>query len=250
MQKALIAILAVVLFSCDPTTEEKEADTHEANLKWADMISNGKNPSGQYLKEAVFVNDQGDFLTGNDNAILWVGEDAEIGRIYSLFDKLARENRGIYYEIGGFETDQESFKHLIIWRKQDSVRYRELELISRADSSDLSEILPMIDEKRDQWMKYCNAHLVDSLAHKVYDSLTLYYNHKPMVVGREDLIREYQYMANPNYNLQLTPYIVEPVNENIVFEIGQCSGSYGGMYTIVWRRQPDGDWLVLLDSNI
>jgi hypothetical protein len=44
--------------------------------------------------------------------------------------------------------------------------------------------------------------------------------------------------------------IIEAVNQELVFEIGQGSGSYNGNYLLVWKKGEDDVWRILLDSNI
>jgi hypothetical protein len=78
----------------------------------------------------------------------------------------------------------------------------------------------------------------------------MYYNHKPIVQGTENLIQEYGYMNRESYSLQLDPKKSVIVNANFVFEIGQCSGSYGGKYVLIWKKEADGNWRIYIDSNI
>jgi ketosteroid isomerase-like protein len=40
------------------------------------------------------------------------------------------------------------------------------------------------------------------------------------------------------------------VNDNLVYEIGQCKGTYKGKYILVWKKESDGVWRVFIDSNI
>ena len=84
----------------------------------------------------------------------------------------------------------------------------------------------------------------------MYTENTIYYNHKPVIVGHEDLAVEYQYMNNKKYELFLEPIIVEVVQDDLVYEIGQCSGTYGGKYILIWQKGNDDVWRVLVDSNI
>ena len=99
-------------------------------------------------------------------------------------------------------------------------------------------------------MELCNAHDVEGLVNELYSVNTLYYNHKPLVKGREDVIKEYGYMRNEKYSLKLTPLFIEAVNESTVYEIGQCNGSYGGKYILIWKKEADGKWRIFIDSNI
>ena len=64
------------------------------------------------------------------------------------------------------------------------------------------------------------------------------------------MIKEYSYMNNKNYRLNLQPLIVKAVNASFAFEIGQCSGSYNGKYILIWKIDSDGSWKIFIDSNI
>lgn len=153
------------------------------------------------------------------------------------------------YEISRFETaNGQAFAQVIIWDKEEKDSLRALEFIAayKEPHSDASEI----NAARTLWMEYCNAHAVDQLIEKMYAPNTLYYNHRPLLLGRKALKQEYTYMANPDYQLTLSPLHVVPVSGTIALELGQCSGSYGGKYLIVWQKQRSGNWQVLLDANL
>ena len=153
------------------------------------------------------------------------------------------------YEIGNFKNKSGGImKHLIIWRITDSIEVRELEFLAEAtdDSIDLVEI----KKQRDQWMALCNAHDAKALIENVYTKNTMYYNRGRLLEGREALIPEYGYMNNPKYQLTLEPILVEPVSKTIVYEFGQCKGSYNGKYILVWQKNDAGVWQILFDSNI
>ena len=159
------------------------------------------------------------------------------------------EANGNYdYEIGSFKNKRGGLmKHLIIWDTSKEVEKRVLEFLAEAD--DFSVDLKQIDVQREVWIKHCNAHNAENLINNLYSQNTMYYNHRPMVVSRENLIPEYSYMNNAEYQLTLHPLIVEPVSKSIVYEIGQCKGSYKGKYILIWQKTDTG-WQILFDSNI
>ncbi|NRB49438.1 MAG: nuclear transport factor 2 family protein [Saprospiraceae bacterium] len=163
---------------------------------------------------------------------------------------LAHEERGYYYEIGQFTTaQQEEFKHLLILKKDGDTLRRELEFIAKASRVD-STVLDIFDQRRARWIELCNAHDAEKLVTNLYTPNAIYYNHKPLILGHEAITADYQYMNQANYALQLSPIVVELVNERTAFEIGQCSGSYGGKYLFVWQKDQEGKWSVQMDSNI
>ena len=173
----------------------------------------------------------------------------QIDSIQTIQSVFANSSESYSYEIGTFWTDEPAqYRQLVIWKNEPSGPLRELEmLIQTAPSSDLA---PIIDARRADWIKQCNAHNAERLVHELYAEQALYYNHKPMVIGRAAITQEYQYMNRPQYQLHLEPIILEIVTPDMAFEIGQCSGSYGGKYVIVWQKATDGQWYVMMDSNI
>ena len=98
-------------------------------------------------------------------------------------------------------------------------------------------------------MSYCNSHEVEKLVKELYVPNAYYYNRGRLLKGTKALVAEYSYMNSPNYSLQLTPKHIVSVNSEIVYEIGQCSGSYPLPYMLVWKRLENGNWQILMDSN-
>ncbi|MEM9544837.1 MAG: hypothetical protein AAGA77_02635 [Bacteroidota bacterium] len=203
-----------------------------------------------YLEDAVKILYDGSYLTGPDEILNHYTKnpmDVKDSRIF--IDLIANEKKGLTYEMSEIiDANDLKYQQILIWKDTDTLRHQAFEHIApkRKADVDLSEI----NASREQWMELCNAHNSKDLIHKMYSENTLYYNHKPMVVGREELVKEYDYMNRANYKLTLKPIIVEVVNEDCVFEIGQCEGSYNGKYIIVWRKDFSEKWEVFIDSNI
>jgi ketosteroid isomerase-like protein len=164
------------------------------------------------------------------------GTDGEV-----IFDVVASERKGYSYEIKDHINESSS----IIIKQDGHVKFEFL----AERSSGIADTLE-IDKRRMEWMEICNQNDASKLVERLYSKDAIYYNHKPLVVGRQAIISDYQYMNNPAYSLRLEPLVVHSISKDMVFEIGQCSGSYGGKYILVWRKDNDGIWRVFLDSNI
>lgn len=177
-----------------------------------------------------------------------------VDSIWSLFD--IKASRSVDYEIVKFRTSKAAYFQMIIWNRASGDPLRELEVLSESGMEGPAKIPKMeqamveIAQARVQWVELCNSHAPANLVAAMYTPNALYYNHRPMVVGRQAITETYGYMANPNYELDLTPWITQVVSENMAFEIGYCTGSYGGKYMLVWVKNSEGKWQVLLDSNI
>lgn len=206
-------------------------------------------PEFGYARNAISINDTGEIVEG-DSAINEINLATEIAdRAYKPdFSVVANRDSSYYYEIGSFYSRGLVYGYVQVLGVVGQERQLELEFYAKR--SDVSPALVEIDRRREEWIQLCNAHNAAALINELYSENTMYYNHKPLVVGRPGLIQDYQYMNRESYSLKLTPLKTQQVNENIVLEIGQCSGSYGGKYIIVWKKSSSGKWEVFLDSNI
>lgn len=176
---------------------------------------------------------------------------SKITSIESLFKVEASKVKGINYELIRFKTeDLKEYTQVVIWRLENGQVIREFEFTVSSDVEAGKVDLNEIADRRKLWMELCNANNAENLVNRLYSTNSIYYNHKPIVQGLENLIKEYKYMNNANYSLNLQPIKLEVVSENFVYEIGQCNGSYKGKYILVWKKQSDGNWKIHIDSNI
>lgn len=175
----------------------------------------------------------------------------KITSIESLYSVEASKEQGIHYDLLRYTLDDlKEYIQLVIWRVNDARAVREFEFTQLSSSEAIQVDTNAIAERRKLWIQLCNSNDAESLVKQLYSRNTLYYNHKPIVKGSENLIKEYDYMNAADYNLELQPIELKVVNANFAVEIGQCSGSYGGKYILVWENQGDGNWKVYIDSNI
>jgi ketosteroid isomerase-like protein len=203
----------------------------------------------RYTPNAVRIFADGTFIQGADTlARNWRVSNWEIKGVEVLHE-VQPHLQAYRYEITSLQTKFGTpLVELCIWNLQGPNLRKELEF-----AVPLAEDVPgpdILDMYRRQWMELCNAHNAEALVNTLYHPNTLYYNHRPMLVGRAALIPAYAYMNNPNYTLRLEPIAVVPVRADLIFEIGQCVGSYPGKYILVWQRDAEGLWKILLDSNI
>lgn len=220
-----------------------------ANRQWACYISTHQMDSlaTLYTNNAVKVRSTGEVFEITDAIEHYYSKkEVSITSIQTLYKTQA--NTVYDYEIGTFTLENgDPYKHVVIWNKAKSQK-REFEFISKAENN--IPIDPQIEARRNQWIALCNAHDATALVSELYATNTVYFNHKPVVVGVDAVVKEYSYMNNPQYSLSLTPLYLEMVTPTLAFEIGQCSGSYNGKYVIIWQQDSYGIWKVLVDSNI
>jgi len=233
------------------TVTPKNKEINIANERWKDYINQKSDSlSTLYTEHAVKVFEEGNTIVGSGLIKDHYNSGSySISSIHSDKVILANQKRGLEYEMGEYvDQDNSKFKHITIWESKNSNRKRVFEFSAKIENSDID--LTAIKDRRDLWMKLCNEHNAEALINEMYSENTIYFNHKPLVIGRKGLIQDYQYMNNEKYKLVLNPIIVDQISADFVFEIGQCVGSYNGKYIIVWRKNGDGKWEVFIDSNI
>jgi len=254
--KYLITFIILFFLSCNSNVEKTaEQDSLQTTISdndsWSNQFNSNKDfLTNLYFEKAIKINTNGEVLEGQ-NAIIedWKKTNWKIKNTTELKRVSTHKNTPYEYEIGEFKnSNNEIFKHLIIWNTKEKTKTRQLEFIAKTEkyTSNKNEI----DQRRKEWMSICNSHDAKKLVHELYAENAIYYNHKPVVIGRDAITKEYSYMNKETYQLTLTPIHLEGVTENLAFEIGQCSGGYGGKYMIVWQKDKTGKWYVLMDSNI
>lgn len=151
------------------------------------------------------------------------------------------------YEIGLSRTGSDrEFAHVIVWSKEKGSPKMVEVVLGRENNL---EIPAEISHARNKWVQLCNKHNAKNLVTELYTKNAIYYNRGRILEGHEQLTREYSYMNDPSYALQLNPKHIEMVTTDTAFELGQCSGSYPLPYILIWKKQNDGHWKVYFDSN-
>ena len=173
---------------------------------------------------------------------------SQFGKPYTYTKEFGIQvNDRLEYEMGALKIRSKVFSVLFIRSK--STDNKQIEFLVVYEKEDTNEDLSSIDAARANWMKLCNAHQADNLVSNLYHKEAYYYNRGRLLKGTKAITSEYSYMNSPTYSLQLTPKQVILVNANIAYELGRCSGSYPLPYLLVWQKQPDATWKILLDSN-
>lgn len=240
--KALLIILSVISFGsiAQPTSHDR----------WMNILNSRPDSIQQvYSPRAVLISPEGViYKTPQQRAVFYSNFKSQVGEISSVTTiRQEAVTPGIRFEIGYFVTAaNKKFMHLLVASKGKNEFVREVEVLSEFDAEPID--LEGLNKARTRWMKLCNSHQANELVRVAYASNAVYYNNNRMLVGTQAIGQEYKYMNNPSYQLTLTPLAVEAAGKDLVFELGQCSGSYQGKYTLVWKKI-NGDWKVLFDSN-
>jgi len=259
----LLLIFCICIFTLSANTPIKNIEVYQNNLagkatlndsltanqKWMQAINKKDLVALEklYAKEVYGLSPNGIDFSERDTLLSIVKSNDFVVKEVKTIQRI-EASQAYDYEIGSFKNANDGLmKYVLIWDTSQDSDKRVLEFIDFTDSTTVD--FKEIDLQREEWMKYCNAHNAENLINAMYTENTMYYNHRPMVVGRENLFPVYSYMNNLNYQLTLHPLIVEPVSKQIVYEIGQCNGSYNGKYILIWKKTDDG-WQVLFDANI
>lgn len=274
LKTILLSIVLLTIIGCkqyenkientsDSTTDiVQSVKVPDHHADWVNSINKNINVfEDSYNPNAIKIISPDSILNSSTQIVnYYKAHKSKITSIESLFSIEANKDRGIHYELFKYKTDNhKEYVQLVIWSMENKNVTREMEnknvtrefeFTQENTSASASVDTTDIAKRRELWMTLCNSHEVENLVKQLYTSNTMYYNHKPIVQGTEGLIKEYGYMNTKNYSLNLSPLTLEVINANYAFEIGQCSGSYNGNYILIWEKQADGNWKILIDSNI
>ena len=235
-----LSILAISIssFAQSPCAEESAA--------WMEKINRVDDLRGSYAEKPVIIRSNLKLLDTNPSLTDYFEEISDLFKGAEVSTVSCINASGdIYYEINEIqESKKASHSSMVIWRGNT----KEFEIIASNQSKNFDQ--SEIDQRRKDWMKLCNEHNAYKLVSDLYEPEAIYYNHRPVDIGTEKIARTYSYMNRETYSLTLTPIIIHPVTNSLVYEIGQCSGSYGGKYMLIWRKNSEGVWQILFDSNI
>ena len=237
MKSCLIFFAFIISFSCH-TGANKKVPLEGLAVQWA------------FSDQGVFMNENGMALQGSNLIQNYFKTNPEaLLSSETLYAVPANPDSSIHYEIREGQTNtHEPCIILAILKKEQAAD--KVELLFKSKSNEASLPLEELNTRRNEWMRFCNMHHADSLVNELYTPDAFYFNHKPLIKGRADIIQEYGYMNQSDYHLELTPLRVVPVSDSLIFEIGQGSGSYGGKYILVWKKTNEGKWMIYMDSNI
>lgn len=203
-----------------------------------------------FTSQALYINEEGPVLQGGAAILEYLkARPFTEDTAQTFFTTPAIGDSSLVYEIGSIQSsDKKHYTVLRIMKSEAGTKKTEMEYI--AASTDTQVDTAGISQRRAEWMRLCNLHNAFQLVSTMYTGDAIYFNHKPIVVGTENIAKEYGYMNSPNYSLQLLPLYVKPVTDSLIYEIGQCRGTYGGKYILIWKKVKDGKWMVWVDSNI
>lgn len=236
MKFTLLIFSAYLLLGCNTNKNQSSKKIAETNT----IQTEYSNKSVKIFEDGFFIEEPESIKNYNSKNPLYFDS---LVSIYSI-----EANDDFIYEISSFKSERHLYKQMLI--TESDTHKRAFEFIVKAQATNSNQLLGQIDLRRDQWIEYCNGHDARILVTELYSDNALYFNHKPVIAHRDSLIKEYNYMNSQKYSLRMDPLHVEIVRSDLVFEIGQCSGSYNGKYILIWKKDGSREWNILVDSNI
>ena len=242
-----IVALALLAFSVNPSYGQDSSVSRHHFIWLENLNTKDESHFETYEKNAVFVKANGDILTGASQIIAHHQENLPaFDSIWVLASE--QTHRPAYrYEICSMKSLNAQYTSLVITK--GAMGKREFEFIAEAKTSGKKSIA-IITRQREKWVEICNQHQAEMLVNELYHPNAIYFNHRPAISGTKAIAKEYRYMNNPDYQLDLKPLAFEQVNDQLAYEIGQCVGTYNGKYLLVWQKNQAGEWKILVDSDI
>ena len=117
-----------------------------------------------------------------------------------------------------------------------------------AQSSTAKPPLEALKIQRDLWQKHSNENRPDLVVKNVYHQGAYYLNRGNLLNSQAEIIKEYQYMTSPGWSIELVEAGITRVSDDTTVEIGTFSNG-NGQYLLIWKKLPNGKWVILLDFN-
>jgi len=239
-------LLLFVILTSSVFALAAQAPCDEFSKQWLQAVDNS-NFTKPYTEQALAITHDG--ILHNTSQKMDEYKNALLSQIGTIRKNeiitCATASQTINYEISKIETKaNKEYAILSIWNEG----LKEFEMISPIAPT--ASELDNLNNRRSEWIKLCNKHNARKLVENLYESEAIYYNHRPVDIGIDEISERYSYMNRESYSLHLDPIGVLQVSDHLIYEIGQCSGSYTGKYMLIWRKKPTGEWKILFDSNI
>lgn len=210
---------------------------------------NGQSSTNQYHPNVVGLTQDG-LIKGRDamNSFLQDFNKEQGAVVHSQSRYTVQVLQVLEYEIRTFHTEKGGqFANLIIWSNENGSQQKILDVVYKKSPD--HDVPSELEEARLKWVKLCGEKSSENLVTQLYTEDAIYYNRGRILKGHSQLTQEYKYMESPSYTLDLTPEHIEMVTDEVIFEIGMCSGSYPLPYILIWKKQKDDSWKIYMDSN-
>lgn len=221
---------------------------------WTDALNTGtaEDLEAFYWKDAGLLWGRNLFREGALVANQWKHWQTALGSLQRQgIHTVVKHDDRRYFEMGYYEFGEEDptiYAYVVVWKMLESRWLRELEVVEPL--FDQQEVQPKAIEKaRSLWVERSNAHDPEALAAKSYAGDGFYVNQGNFYQGKEAIGQVYSYMSRPDWEIELIPRAVLPVQTGLAYELGQYKSTGTGHYLIIWELHAAGTWKVLLDFN-
>ena len=226
-------------------------DLEKARNKWKDKFNSRESLESIYSKDSgLLINYK--FIMGQNNVSKALLKDDKY-KICSIYkNKILKHDKTKYIEIGKYKTDCKetpSIAYISAWRNELGNWTKDLDVLIPAYKCKTN--LKELDDLRNKWVEFANLHNPKLLIDTIYKTNAIYFSKFESNIGRESIINRYSYMLDKDFSISLKPEYKMKVNEKIVFETGiyTVKKNYSGVYVIIWEKQNNGEWQILLDFN-
>lgn len=152
--------------------------------------------------------------------------------------------------------DQKQYALLTGWKKTGTTWTKEIDVLLTqiSDSKVSNSVKQQLDKKRTEWVELANQHNPANHIRTSYTKDAVYFSNGMRSDGYSGITERYEYMKNPNYQVDLEASYLRQISDTQILEVGRYftgkeRQGNGGIYVILWQKQSDEDWKIGMDFN-
>ncbi len=252
-----IILIIIILPNClkiKPKTKiEKCTDELKENRNlWIKYYNSGSDKiSKLYIKDGALFTENS-MTSGNENVSNFLLNKNKLNIKSFKTEKIILHDLNNILELGFLETDDfDKIYYLTAWNKINGFWLRELDVLY--PKNNVIQNTNKINLARLNWVEMLKAHDIIDLVDCLYLKNSIYFYNGKINHGRENVVKAFieSGMAEENFNMNLHPIDVLLIQEKVAFESGEylINNQTKGHYLLVWNKDEDDSWKIVLDFN-
>lgn len=244
-------IFLVIFFLLNCKSREGENKFADLDKSMKDFVRN-IDTSEKFLTRAILFKPDDTTIRGNSAVADYFKKTfsgkSKIVSHTLLYRKKAEVN---IYDIGYYRLkDNRKIFYFISWTKSGLGWRKEIEVLNEGELH-VESAEKEINGRLERFCEIINStHNLRLLFDELYREKTYFYNKSRLYTGYDEMLIPYKSMKSEYYSIGLASEHLSMVGPGIAYHIGSFTvGDYPGIFVLIWKKDKEGTWRIVLDTN-